>query len=200
LGQGFLLERYYERTLPHWQVEGKDLFLTWRLHGSLPATMMRALAQSKTLQPGRRFREFDLELDKGSSGPNWLREATIAEVMVGGLKEISARGLWKLHAWVVMSNHVHVLFEPRAALGNIMRYLKGGTAREANLRLGRTGKHFWQDESFDHWVRDDAEFEKVKSYIERNPVMAGLVERVEEWEWSSASGKHLVCGEGVGRT
>jgi hypothetical protein len=52
--------------------------------------------------------------------------------------------------------------------------------------LGRTGKPFWQDESFDHWVRDGAQFESVRAYIEQNPVKAGLVAKPEEWRWSSA--------------
>jgi type I restriction enzyme R subunit len=47
---------------------------------------------------------------------------------------------------------------------------------------------FWQDESYDHWVRGPEELEKIVSYIEENPVAAGLVERVEDWRWSSAFG------------
>jgi alkanesulfonate monooxygenase SsuD/methylene tetrahydromethanopterin reductase-like flavin-dependent oxidoreductase (luciferase family) len=50
-----------------------------------------------------------------------------------------------------------------------------------------TGERFWQDESFDHWVRDPAEWQKIRAYIERNPVSAGLVAKPEEWPWSSAS-------------
>jgi hypothetical protein len=54
--------------------------------------------------------------------------------------------------------------------------------------LGRTGQRFWQDESYDHWVRGPEELEKTVLYIEENPVAAGLVERVEDWRWSSAFG------------
>jgi hypothetical protein len=53
--------------------------------------------------------------------------------------------------------------------------------------IGFTGSYFWQDESFDHWVRNPAEWEKIRTYIERNPVSAGLVARPEDWPWSSAS-------------
>jgi putative transposase len=69
----------------------------------------------------------------------------------------------------------------------LLRSLKGATAREANLLLGRTGEPFWQKESYDHWVRNDGEFLKIRSYIEANPVKAGLVSRAEEFPWSSAS-------------
>ncbi len=80
-----------------------------------------------------------------------------------------------------MANHVHVLLRPEVPLRRIMNGIKGVTAQAANHILGRTGQPFWQDESFDHWVRSEAEFQRIWSYIERNPVTAGLVERPEDW-------------------
>ena len=79
-----------------------------------------------------------------------------------------------------MPNHVHVLLDPAISLERITNSLKGVTAREANRILGRTGEHFWQDESFDHWIRNGAEFDRVRLYIERNPVTAGLVKNPED--------------------
>src|ERR1035438_3449660 len=64
--------------------------------------------------------------------------------------------------------------------------LKGATAREANRVLGRTGETFWQAESYDHWVRDEKEWQRIEAYIENNPVKAGLVSRAEDYRWSSA--------------
>jgi REP-associated tyrosine transposase len=52
--------------------------------------------------------------------------------------------------------------------------------------LGRTGEPFWQKESYDHWVRDQAEFERIRVYIENNPVKAGLVKVPKQYPWSSA--------------
>ena len=66
--------------------------------------------------------------------------------------------------------------------------MKSFTAHEANKILGRTGKRFWQEESFDHWIRKAEEFERTANYIEWNPVSAGLVRRPEDWPWSSAAG------------
>lgn len=86
-----------------------------------------------------------------------------------------------------MTNHVHVLAEPLAPLFKITHRIKGAAAYRANLILARTHKRFWQDESFDHWVRNPAEWEKIRGYIEGNPVAAGLVTRPENWPWSSAS-------------
>jgi putative transposase len=191
-------ERYYERTLPHWQPEGCDLFLTWRLSGSLPAKTMAALRASKTKELGKRFREYDLELDKASSGPLWLKDPHIASVVVAGIRAAGEKGLCHVRAWVVMPNHVHLLIAPLAPMAAITKAIKGATARQANHLLGRTGEYFWQDESFDHWIRDDAEFAKVKKYIERNPVAAGLVSEESKWPWSSVVG--VDCVGGVAQT
>jgi putative transposase len=54
--------------------------------------------------------------------------------------------------------------------------------------LHLTGRPFWQEESYDRLVRDEQEFERVRSYVENNPVRAGLVRRAEEFQWSSAKG------------
>jgi REP element-mobilizing transposase RayT len=79
-----------------------------------------------------------------------------------------------------------MLIEPRIHPSLLMKSLKGATAREANRLLGLTGTAFWQKESYDHWVRDAAEFERVRRYIENNPVKAGIVQAAEEYRWSSA--------------
>ena len=96
------------------------------------------------------------------------------------------RYFYDLRAWVIMPNHVHVLLEPKVPLSIITRWLKGSTARQANEILGRTGNTFWQNESFDHWVRNDEELNRIVRYIEYNPVTAGLVKTPEDWAWSSA--------------
>ncbi|MEK7404236.1 MAG: transposase [Acidobacteriota bacterium] len=98
----------------------------------------------------------------------------------------TVRQFCTLHAWVIMPNHMHLILEPRMALPDIMRWLKGRTSRVANRILGRTGKPFWQDESFDHWVRSEGELQELIGYVERNPVKAKLVEAEEQWPWSSA--------------
>jgi REP element-mobilizing transposase RayT len=64
--------------------------------------------------------------------------------------------------------------------------LKGSTARQPNLILGRTGEAFWQDEFFDHRVRDEAELDRIAHYVEHNPVSAGLAANPRTWHWSSA--------------
>jgi REP-associated tyrosine transposase len=92
-----------------------------------------------------------------------------------------------LHAYVVMPNHVHVLLEPVDSPARILQGIKGTTARLANAMLRREGERFWQDESFDRWVRGPKEFARVKAYIEWNPVRVALAARPECWPWSSAA-------------
>jgi REP element-mobilizing transposase RayT len=191
---------YYERTLPHWQPDGHTLFLTWRLSGSLPDEVISRLRASKTPEVGRRFRELDIELDRGGHGPRWMQESRVAEIVVQGIHAVVGRGLCHMRAWVVMPNHVHLPLEPLVPMGTVTQTIKGRTARQCNLILGRTGQYFWQDESFDHWIRNEQEFQKVKNYIERNPVSAGLAAKPQDWAWSSASkaGKHLEDQEAAG--
>ncbi len=68
----------------------------------------------------------------------------------------------------------------------IMHNLKSFTARTCNELLGRDGA-FWQDESFDHCVRDEEELYRIIAYVENNPVKAGLVGEASEWAFSSAA-------------
>jgi REP element-mobilizing transposase RayT len=93
---------------------------------------------------------------------------------------------YSLHAFVVMPNHVHLLATPSVALPKLTKSLKSITAKRANAMLALTGIPFWQEESYDHLVRHVGEFEKIRHYIEANPVRAGLVTEASEYRWSSA--------------
>jgi REP element-mobilizing transposase RayT len=90
-----------------------------------------------------------------------------------------------LHAFVVMPNRVHLLATPALALPKLTKSLKGITSKRANTILAMTGSCFWQEESYDHPVRKEREFAEIQSYIEENPVRAGLVREESEYRWSS---------------
>jgi REP element-mobilizing transposase RayT len=72
-----------------------------------------------------------------------------------------------------------------------MQSIKGISAKRCNLLLGRKG-NFWQDESYDRWVRDDKELFYFIRYILLNPVSAGLVNTWDEWENSFCDPNYLV--------
>lgn len=129
----------------------------------------------------------DRLLDEASSGPVYLRQRIIAEMVVGALRyNAETLGQYLLHAYVVMPNDVHLLITPAVSLPKLTRSLKGITAKRANLLLGLTGHSFWQEESYDHWVRGEREFAKIRNYVEENPVRAGLVSKAIDHPWSSA--------------
>jgi len=96
---------------------------------------------------------------------------------------------YELLAWVVMANHVHVLLRPRTDLTKLVMNVKSASARRCNALLGRVGQPFWQEEAYDHWVRNDRERNSIIDYIEFNPVKAGLVAEPADWPWSSAGWK-----------
>jgi len=117
----------------------------------------------------------------------YLRQPAIAQLVVESIRKGEQLGHYELYAFVVMANHLHILVHPLVDPSRLLKSLKGATAREANKLLRRTGEPFWQKESYDHWVRDQAEFERIRVYIEKNPVNAGLVKLRKQYPWSSAS-------------
>jgi putative transposase len=172
------------RRLPHQFPEGKWLFVTWHLHGSLPQARYPPPGK---LSDGQAFVWMDRYLDTTRDGPMYLRLDRIAEIVVGSLGRGVELGHYGLGAYVLMANHVHVLMFPKVPPPKLLRALKGSTARDANKVLGRTGEPFWQAESYDRWFRNEMEFNRITAYIENNPVAAGLVARAEDYRWSSAS-------------
>jgi len=175
---------FYSRRLPHlWEAE-RAVFLTWRLHDSLPPNRPFAAA---AVSSGRAFATLDRLLDEASSGPFYLRQPAVADMIVEALQyNADTLGHYALHAFVVMPNHVHVLLTPAIPLPKLTKSLKGITAKRANAMLGSTGRRFWQEESFDRLVRNEGEFASIRNYIESNPVRAGLVREAREYRWSSS--------------
>jgi REP element-mobilizing transposase RayT len=162
------------------------MFVTFRLYGSLPANRV---FPPQRLTSGKAFVAMDRILDGARVGPLFLRRPDIAERVLAALQDGDRRfRRYQLHSYVVMPNHVHVLVTPHVTSTRWLGPLKGFTAYQANRILGQVGSPFWQDESYDHLVRTDAEFERIRVYIEQNPVKAGLVETARDFRWSSAYG------------
>jgi putative transposase len=171
------------RRLPHLYAIGHPLFITFRLHDSLPPE--RAFRPANVTS-GEAFVAMDRLLDQARCGAMFLRQPAIAQEILASIESGVALGHYAMHAWAIMPNHVHLLLTPHVSVSKLLSSLKGATARRANLLLGRTGQPFWQEESFDHLVRDDEEFRRIQRYIENNPVTACLATLPEEYPWSSA--------------
>ncbi len=205
----------YRRQLPHIQPPGATLFVTTRLAGSLPAHVWEQLkeasekrladAQKQATHPDlekqaeyeehkRLFANMDRYLDNTQNGPHWLKNTAVAQTVVQALHYRHEK-VYHLDTFCVMSNHIHLLFTPLEkengryhSLSSIMHSLKRYTAGEANNILNREGP-FWQHESYDHFVRNEAELNRIRWYILNNPVQAGLVPNWEDWPWSYTVGQ-----------
>ncbi|MCL5671668.1 MAG: transposase, partial [Acidobacteria bacterium] len=183
--------------LPHWERQGATYFVTFRLADSLPQATLesieferkdivktaeqqgRELAGSEQDRLDQLFSErVEQYLDAGA-GSCFLAKAEIAEVVAGALQHFDGER-YRLLAWCIMPNHVHVVFEPSPgnALADILHSWKSFTAKSANEILGRTG-HFWQREYYDHLVRDSQDLGGVTRYVAQNPAKAGL----KDWPW-----------------
>jgi putative transposase len=174
----------YQRRLPHISSTNQPIFLTWRLHDSLPPNRV---FRASNMTSGKAFAVMDRLLDEARTGTFYLRQPAIADMVVEALHYNSeVLGQYELYAFVVMPNHVHLLLTASVPLAKIAKSLKGITAKRANLLLSLTGSRFWQDESYDHLVRNSVEFGRIHSYIEQNPVRAGLVAHPGDYRWSSA--------------
>ena len=210
---------FYQRRLPHWHPEGQTFFITFSLANSLPARVIQALQEERERErqiictqfsgnqqrqelynlDKKHFGRFDAWLDRCiAESPLWLEQENIARIVS---EQIHALGgeRYRLIAFCIMSNHVHLLvdtadYHPPVAplhagptalypLADTLKLLKGRTARYCNQALGRGGA-FWHHESYDHVVRDEKEFERIIWYILNNPVKAGLIKNWEDWPFT----------------
>lgn len=203
-------DTHYHRNLPHIHPEGYPLFITFRLADSLLLDVLQELKKQseselnllKSQSPDeiykiekKHFGRYDAWLDHCVSGPRWLENKAIADIIAEKIRSMNGK-YFQLMAFCIMPNHVHMLIESIIAnqlhhrgktakypVTDTLRLLKESTARSCNLKLERSG-HFWNHESYDHYVRDEKELERIIKYILYNPVKAGLVEDWQKWQFS----------------
>jgi hypothetical protein len=156
----------------------RNVALVRKLASSLIPSTRQALGRKSFPKDGTLFRH-------DPCGSNVLAAFGRAGVVVAALRRGLTLGMYDPRALPVMGNHVHALLRPLGETSRALQWIKGTTAREANQLLARTGKPFWQRESYDHWVRDEREMERNVAYIENNPVTAGLASVACAFPWSS---------------
>jgi REP element-mobilizing transposase RayT len=182
--------------LPHWEKEAGLYLLTFRLADSLPQTVLAKIVERRRVlqaakRSGRKLlpheesivadfstKKIEEYLDSGM-GACHLRDPRVAELVVNTLRIWDGQR-YRLIAWCLMPNHVHVVVRLFAgqSLSSLMRSWKTYTARTANKILSRSGE-FWQREYYDHLIRDGGELERAIEYVRRNPERAGL----NDWQW-----------------
>ena len=215
----YVYREYYRRKLPHIHHPGVTLFVTFRLADSIPQSVLQAWREERDWLKTKEqqaddeetkirfhrqwFKRFEDVLHSSSDGPMWLGDANVAGMMAECL-HFRDQKMYHLHAFCIMSNHVHVVFTPLLKAENLtptitpqgLRFvsddpdlqaikqpLKSYSAHQANKILHRSGA-FWESESYDHWIRDEQEYDRIVRYVLDNPVKAGLVDDWQDWQWS----------------
>jgi len=197
------------RNLPHWHCEGAIYWVTFRLADSLPQSKLDQLAEEKDvwlrLHPkpwgdeqwseyNTRFGErVETWLDAGH-GSCALKRPDVRDVVKDCLMKFDGDRV-RIHAAVIMPNHVHVVLEPLGAqtLSVLLKGIKGTSARFVNQRLARSGA-FWMDESYDHIVRSEREYRHFIHYIRENPTKVGLATG-QYWLYISGDTGILACAQ-----
>jgi REP element-mobilizing transposase RayT len=190
-------EIYRGERLPHWEVADGIYFATFRLADAIPTetaerlaeryrAMMEALDEEGDVDERTIERigfEFHLEhvdphLDEGR-GACWMMDERIARLVQEALHYFDGER-YRLIAWCIMGNHVHVDFakSEEYRLKQIYHSWKSYTGSEANDMLGRSGP-FWKADTYDHLIRTESELVRTGKYILKNPDAAGL----EDWPW-----------------
>jgi REP element-mobilizing transposase RayT len=181
--------RWHSRGyLPHFDGGQTIQFLTYRLADSMPQNILekwRVELENNEITDADFRRRIEIYLDQGY-GNCWLKRPDIAEIVEENLLHFDDVK-YKLYAWVIMPNHLHLLLKPLDGfiLSEIVHSCKSFTANRANKILGRSGR-FWFPEPFDRFIRDQKHFESTVSYIENNPVKAKLCVEKSDWHFSSA--------------
>jgi REP element-mobilizing transposase RayT len=202
--------------LPHWESEGAVYFVTFRLADSLPQSVVRAfeaerddivktakrlgreLSASERKQLARLFsKRVQSYLDKGA-GICHLCDPRIAALVTSAMTHFDGKH-YRLFAWCIMPNHVHVVVKPFLGrpLSGLLHSWKSFSAKKANAILGAQGT-FWQREYYDHLIRDEDESARVIRYVLDNPAKARL--KGWPWVWAYGQGAYATSDEDDGTT
>ncbi|MEO6423479.1 MAG: transposase, partial [Candidatus Nitrotoga sp.] len=169
--------------LPHCDTPGLLQAITFRLADSLSANVLDRILQ-ETDNDVEKLKQIESLLDAGH-GACWLEQPVVANIVEDALLHWDGQH-YRLLAWCVMPNHVHVLVETREGwpLPSILHGWKSYTAKAINQHLGRTGT-VWMRDYFDRYIHDGHHLAAAIAYIHGNPVKAGLAQN--EWDWLYSS-------------
>jgi len=114
----------------------------------------------------------------------------VAEILLQTILNHRDRGSFLLHEFVIMPNHLHVMLTPaaNASLEKCVQLIKGGSSHAIHKQRGQR-LEIWQEGFHDWTIRGAEDWQSKAEYIRLNPVRAKLVERPEDWPYSSASGR-----------
>jgi len=113
-----------------------------------------------------------------------------AKIVLDQILECREKEFFKLHAFVLMPEHLHMLITPgeEVALEKAVQMVKGGSAYKIRKTLSYQFP-IWHSGFHDRWIRDTHEYRMREQYIHLNPVKARLAEEACDYAFGSASGK-----------
>lgn len=117
-----------------------------------------------------------------------FKVAPPCEIFVESLLHYREAGAYRVHGFVLMPDHFHLLLTPsnETSLERAVQLIKGGSARA--IRERRVFRFpVWQRGFSDHRIRDSADYALHLRYLEQNPVKKRLVLQQGEYRWCSAS-------------
>ncbi len=181
---------YAGANLPHFERAGLIQAITFRLADALPEIVLKRWAEGLAPLSENEFRtERELRiaawLDAGH-GACHLKNPAFAKIVEDALLHFDGER-YRLLAWRVMPNHVHVLVKifPAHPFFEIVQSWKKFTALKINEALGATGA-FWMRDNHDRYIRNVRHLLWAIRYIEENPVKAKFCAKPQDWRWSSA--------------
>ncbi|MGB8259846.1 MAG: transposase [Terracidiphilus sp.] len=121
-----------------------------------------------------------------AAGRSLFQTERMALLFIDVLRAQMRSGKMRIHDFVVMPNHVHILLTVPAetTLEKAMQLIKGGFSFRAGKELGFKGE-VWQRGYSDVLVDNEVSFEQHREYIANNPVKAGLVQSPDEYPYGS---------------
>lgn len=126
---------------------------------------------------------------------NLFQRDQVAQLMVATFFKYRDAGEFELHDFVVMPNHIHLLFSTEQKLSRVIQLIKGGFSHSLR-KNGIVFRAVWEQRYYDRQVREENEFAEFARYIRESPVRKGLVERAEEYPYSSVGVSGLKPLEG----
>lgn len=114
-----------------------------------------------------------------------LNNIAAKSLFVALLRKAKRRYRFTIENYVIMGNHVHLLIVPgiEENLSRIMQWVLSGFAMAYNKRFNRSG-HFWGERFFSRIIETFYDYVHTFDYIDKNPVVAGLVASICDWEFS----------------
>ncbi len=195
-----MVKTYYKNRLPHIAPIGAEFFITFRLADSLPVSVVQSLKdemdfsiQKLKKEKPKNFKylinqlkhdfsfKYDHYLDHKPYGNCYLKNENVAQIVADKIHKFDGE-YYELEAFIIMPNHVHLLFDTSLQMENEGIDLESNYFQLDKI-MGRKGT-FWMKDSYDHYIRNEKDWENILEYIINNPVNAGLVDDWKDWKFT----------------